>query len=78
MWLRDSLPADLPGVQVLLYGYDTRLLESHSFQGIEDIARRLRESTKNILSLQVCWAPNDVFSFICLLQSRLVGSAQDR
>jgi hypothetical protein len=46
MWLRDSLPADLPGVQVLLYGYDTRLLESHSFQGIKDIARRLRESTK--------------------------------
>lgn len=38
MWLRDQLPLDLPGIRVIIYGYDTTLINSHSFQDIDDIA----------------------------------------
>jgi hypothetical protein len=38
MWLRDSLPHDLKGARGLLYGYNTDLLQSQSFQNIDDIA----------------------------------------
>lgn len=39
MWLRDQLPLDFPRMRVLLYGYDTKLAHSQSFQNIEDLAR---------------------------------------
>ena len=38
MWLRDLLPVDLSSVRVVVYGYDTRLIRSQSFQNIDDIA----------------------------------------
>lgn len=38
MWLRDLLPQDFKQVRSIIYGYDTHLLKSESFQGIEDIA----------------------------------------
>ena len=38
MWLRDGLPQDLPSIRTLLYGYDTQLGMSRSFQTIDDIA----------------------------------------
>lgn len=38
MWLRDSLPRDLPGTRILTYGYNSDLVGSKSFQGIEAIA----------------------------------------
>ena len=38
MWLRDSLPYDLKGARILLYGYDTSLIGSQTFQSIDDIA----------------------------------------
>lgn len=38
MWLRDDLPFDFPQARVLLYGYDTKLEGSQSFQDIESIA----------------------------------------
>ena len=46
MWLRDALPHDLPGARVLTYGYDTRLVGSHSFQNLEDVALKFRRSLK--------------------------------
>ena len=53
MWLRDSLPRDLPGTRVLIYGYDSELVGSKSFQGIEAIAsgfvgslRRIRQVSR--------------------------------
>lgn len=39
MWLRDQLPFDFPRMRVMLYGYDTKLAHSQSFQNIEDLAR---------------------------------------
>lgn len=38
MWLRDKLPLDMPFTRSIIYGYDTRLLNSESFQGIDDLA----------------------------------------
>lgn len=38
MWLRDSLPKDLPNLRILLYGYESRLDESDSNQNITVIA----------------------------------------
>jgi hypothetical protein len=42
MWLRDSLPYDLPGVRILTYGYDSHLSGSQSFQGMEALATEFR------------------------------------
>ncbi|CAH0022416.1 unnamed protein product [Clonostachys rhizophaga] len=38
MWIRDALPKSLPRVRPILYGYDTILQNSNSFQSILDIA----------------------------------------
>ena len=38
IWLRDSLPKDLPNLRVLLYGYESRLEGSDSNQNISVIA----------------------------------------
>jgi hypothetical protein len=38
MWIRDSLPMRLPTVKVFLYGYDSTITNSTSFQNIEDLA----------------------------------------
>jgi hypothetical protein len=38
MWLRDQLPQDVSCLRVLTYGYDTKLIDSESFQTIDDIA----------------------------------------
>ncbi|KAI1778565.1 hypothetical protein F4818DRAFT_304526 [Hypoxylon cercidicola] len=38
MWIRDKLPWSLPNVRPILYGYDTTLIDSHSFQSIFDLA----------------------------------------
>lgn len=42
MWLRDALPVDLPGVRVWIYGYDTKLAASTSFQDLEALASNFR------------------------------------
>ena len=41
MWIRDTLPAAFPDVRFILYGYDTALQGSRSFQTIIDLARTL-------------------------------------
>jgi hypothetical protein len=38
MWLRDQLPVDVPHARSIIYGYDTHLLDSESFQSIDDLA----------------------------------------
>lgn len=48
MWLRDSLPYDLPGVRILIYGYDTRLEGSQSFQNVRTLAGQFRNHIKAI------------------------------
>ncbi|KAK3321504.1 hypothetical protein B0T19DRAFT_374928 [Cercophora scortea] len=41
MWIRDELPMHLEGTRAIVYGYDTRLKDSQSFQSISDLARGL-------------------------------------
>lgn len=48
MWIRDSLPHDLPRVRIFAYGYDTSLLESRSFQTISDIGIAFRGALRTI------------------------------
>ncbi|KAL6830099.1 hypothetical protein V8C40DRAFT_239362 [Trichoderma camerunense] len=38
MWIRDALPHLVPKVNFILYGYDTKLAGSRSFQTVPDIA----------------------------------------
>ena len=38
MWLRDSLPKDLPNIRILLYGYESELDGSDSNQNVSVIA----------------------------------------
>ena len=38
MWIRDALPQYLSSVRFLLYGYNTTLVKSSSFQGVHDLA----------------------------------------
>jgi len=38
MWLRDQLPVEFPQLRSILYGYDTRLLMSESFQTVDHLA----------------------------------------
>ncbi|KPI35293.1 uncharacterized protein AB675_3778 [Cyphellophora attinorum] len=66
MWLRDSLPWDVKGIRVLIYGYDSRLTHSHSFQTIDDIARGFVPMLRTI-------APADQLKPIIILAHSLGG-----
>lgn len=48
MWLRDALPLDAPGARVLIYGYDTRVVQSCSFQNLTDLGKALHIDIKGI------------------------------
>ena len=48
VWIRDFLPADVPNIRVLLYGYDTTMARSESKQSIVDLSKMLLESVKVI------------------------------
>ncbi|KAI9761696.1 MAG: hypothetical protein M1840_001727 [Geoglossum simile] len=48
MWLRDSLPDDLEGARVLIYGYNTGLLQSQAFQNIDDLAISFSQNIRSI------------------------------
>jgi hypothetical protein len=60
MWLRDALPLDFPNARILIYGYDTRLLQSSSFQNLTDLGRALQIDMNGIrviarrISTQAC------------------------
>jgi hypothetical protein len=38
MWIRDALARDIPGLRVFLYGYETTLKGSNSFESILDLS----------------------------------------
>ncbi|KAH8894167.1 hypothetical protein GQ53DRAFT_858785, partial [Thozetella sp. PMI_491] len=44
IWLRDFLPHDIAGIRILVYGYDTSLLNSDSRASIEDLGSGLLAS----------------------------------
>lgn len=48
MWIRDELPQRLAGVRFLIYGYDTALSGSTSFQIIPDLAISLVQTMKAV------------------------------
>jgi hypothetical protein len=48
MWLRDDLPFDFPTARVFIYGYDTTLADSRSFQDLEALANAFRLALKTI------------------------------
>ena len=48
MWLRDLLPSDLPGARIMIYGHDTQLQGSHTFQDLEALATTLRSSLQTM------------------------------
>ena len=48
MWLRDSLGIDIPGVRILIYGFDSHLEKSDSFQGLSSIADQFKDSLRTI------------------------------
>ncbi|KAI9692467.1 MAG: hypothetical protein M1822_006698 [Bathelium mastoideum] len=52
MWLRDALPQDLDNAQIYLYGYDSRLPNSQSFQGIVALATTLRQRLQRLRSTE--------------------------
>ncbi len=41
MWIRDEMPRYRPSTRFLVYGYDTTLVNSRSFQSISDLALTL-------------------------------------
>ncbi|RWA12212.1 hypothetical protein EKO27_g2917 [Xylaria grammica] len=41
MWIRDALPKHIHGVRAVIYGYETKLVESQTFERIKDIASKL-------------------------------------
>ncbi|KAK4947025.1 hypothetical protein LTR10_014167 [Elasticomyces elasticus] len=57
MWLRDQLPSDFPSIRVLIYGYDTKLLKSESFQTVDDLAVSLIAQLRSIGKTQTFTKP---------------------
>ena len=57
MWLRDALPRDLPKARVLIYGYESTVAGSESFQNLGDIASSFRASLKEVTSNMTLMRP---------------------
>lgn len=53
MWLRDALPRDLKGARVLIYGYNTTIADSKSFQDLEALASTFRRALVSIRRQQI-------------------------
>lgn len=47
MWIRDELPRLVPELRASIYGYDTTLAGSNSFQSIQDLAMSLIDHIKS-------------------------------
>jgi hypothetical protein len=78
MWLRDCLPYDLEHTRVLLYGYDTGLVDSKSFQNIDDIAAAFTESITSIRkSYMVREKEISIFWLSMFEGSCSIGGSQD-
>jgi hypothetical protein len=48
MWLRDQLPIDIPHMRMIIYGYDTHLVDCQSFQTIDDLALSFYSKLRSI------------------------------
>ncbi|ETS75921.1 hypothetical protein PFICI_12865 [Pestalotiopsis fici W106-1] len=52
MWLRDVLPFDFPGARILIYGYDTQIEQSVSFQNLADLGKALGIDLRSLRVLE--------------------------
>ncbi|KAL6826497.1 hypothetical protein V8C40DRAFT_244386 [Trichoderma camerunense] len=56
MWLRDALPHDITGesgeriARVMVYGYESSLINSDSFQNLEDLGTTLHSDLRTLIS----------------------------
>lgn len=48
MWLRDALPHQIKGSRVFIYGYDTKLVKSSSFQSLRNLGQVLYLTIRNM------------------------------
>lgn len=48
MWLRDALPHQIKDARVFVYGYDTKLIESSSFQSLRNLGQVLYLTIRNM------------------------------
>lgn len=53
MWLRDDLPRDLRGARALIYGYNTKIADSKSFQDLEALASTFRRALVSVRRHQI-------------------------
>lgn len=67
MWLCDDLPYDLSTARIIIYGYESHLHGSQSFQGLEALASTLRTSLRDMT--EVC--TTYVFISALLAKARL-------
>lgn len=52
MWLRDDLPRRTPKCRVIIYGYDSKLQDSKSFQDITDIGTKFQAAIRSARPVQ--------------------------
>ncbi len=48
MWLRDKLPRHLSGARVMIYGYDSQIAGSKSFQGLGAISLTFKNHFRSV------------------------------
>lgn len=48
LWLRDALPEDLPGARIIIYGHDSKVAGSTSFQDIDALGKTLRAGLQGV------------------------------
>lgn len=53
MWLRDSLPNDVPRARVLIFGYGSALTDPNSFQNLRELGITLQREINNIRHYQL-------------------------
>lgn len=46
MWLRDTLAQDMPESRIIIYGYDSKIQDSDSFQNVNDIGRKFQHAVR--------------------------------
>ncbi len=59
LWLRDLLPKELPGARIFSFGYDARIKDSLSVEGVRDFALELLNEL-NVNRQKVCKARHPI------------------
>lgn len=67
MWLRDSLPIDLPNARILIYGYKSHLDRSQSSKGIKEFGADFRAELRMIQNRMVCSSLRVAFGGLSIL-----------